>query len=294
MPADRTRGRLLGAAAILVLALAGVSACSDEPKPQSEGAIETYVALGDSFTAAPYVPKTDLARGCLRSNGNYPSLLAEHLDTRLTDVSCSGADTEDLTGRQVTLGVGARIAPQLDAVKPDTDLITVGIGGNDFHLYGTLVARCTTFAARSGTPCDDALNGLLADPSEVLARLRYRVFSALQAVHEAAPDATMVLVGYPRLTRPSGDCPKFPLAPGDRRLTAALEQSLDQTLKQAAARAGALYVDMYAVSQGHEICSADPWVNGRQTDTSKALAYHPFAAEQEAVAEQIRTVLPDS
>ena len=44
---------------------------------------------------------------------------------------------------------------------------------------------------------------------------------------------------------------------------------------------------MYALSQGHEICSADPWVNGKVTDQTRALAYHPFAVEQRAVAAQV-------
>ena len=32
--------------------------------------------MGDSFTAAPFVPLTDVAYGCYRSSNNYPSLLA--------------------------------------------------------------------------------------------------------------------------------------------------------------------------------------------------------------------------
>ena len=42
----------------------------------------TYVALGDSYTAAPFVPLTDVASGCYRSSNNYPRLLAAalHID----------------------------------------------------------------------------------------------------------------------------------------------------------------------------------------------------------------------
>ena len=43
---------------------------------------------------------------------------------------------------------------------------------------------------------------------------------------------------------------------------------------------------MHAVSTGHEVCSSDPWVNGSTTDESAALAFHPFAAGQEAVADR--------
>ena len=49
---------------------------------------------------------------------------------------------------------------------------------------------------------------------------------------------------------------------------------------------------MRAVTGGHEICSADPWVNGRRTDQERALAFHPFAEGQQAVADQILATLP--
>jgi hypothetical protein len=52
------------------------------------------------------------------------------------------------------------------------------------------------------------------------------------------------------------------------------------------------YVDMYAASRGHDICSADPWVNGRVTDRQRALAYHPFAAGMRADAERVLAALP--
>lgn len=53
-----------------------------------------YVALGDSYAAAPGVPEqTDAA--CGRSSANYPSLVAASRGARLKDVSCSGATTAD-------------------------------------------------------------------------------------------------------------------------------------------------------------------------------------------------------
>src|SRR4051795_11553463 len=43
---------------------------------------DTYVAMGDSYSAGPLIPTTDLAGGCARSDHNYPSLLAERLRVR--------------------------------------------------------------------------------------------------------------------------------------------------------------------------------------------------------------------
>ena len=42
-----------------------------------------------------------------------------------------------------------------------------------------------------------------------------------------------------------------------------------------------------AATEGHDICAEDPWVNGAVTDQQRALAFHPFAAEQAAVAEAV-------
>jgi hypothetical protein len=66
-----------------------------------------------------------------------------------------------------------------------------------------------------------------------------------------------------------------------------VEKRLRATLRAAAREAGADFVDLWGPSRGHEICSDDPWVNGGETDRSRALAYHPFAAEQQAVAELV-------
>jgi DNA replication and repair protein RecF len=48
------------------------------------------------------------------------------------------------------------------------------------------------------------------------------------------------------------------------------------------------FVDMVKVSKGHDICAGqDAWVNGVNTDLMRALAFHPFAEEQQAVADLI-------
>ena len=102
-----------------------------------------------------------------------------------------------------------------------------------------------------------------------------------------------MLVGYPRLVDPDSPCPLLP-APADRlEDLAQVERTLDRSLQAAARSAGAEYLDMHAASTGHEVCSSDPWVNGSTTDESAALAFHPFAAGQEAVAEQVMELLTE-
>lgn len=300
MPRADRRPRL--AAALLLALTGGLAGCSStadgaasSTTPTSSAPdIDSYVALGDSFTAAPFVPATAFADGCLRSSGNYPALVAEELDARLRDVSCSGADTTDMSGRQTAAGqqdwYGKR-PPQLDAVRRGTDLVTVGIGGNDEDLFGTLVQECTRVAEQPGAPCAALLRSTYGDGTEVLDEVGRRVADVLTAVRRKAPEATVVLVGYPRLVNAEQSCPAMPLAEGDLAAVAELEDRLNGTLARAARSAGADFVDMRAVSEGHEICSDDPWVNGKDTDQQSALAFHPFAEGQRAVADQLLQLL---
>jgi lysophospholipase L1-like esterase len=297
--ADRPGTRLLTAVLALTVsgALAGCSETADGSSAApatSPPTIDSYVALGDSFTAAPFVPITDYADGCLRSSGNYPALLAEELDARLRDVSCSGAETADMTASQASRGRAewyGKIPPQFDALRADTDLVTVGIGGNDEALFQTLVQECTAVADQPGSPCEEVLRSSYGDSADVLAEVGRRVTKVLTAIKRKAPDAVVVLVGYPRLVDADTACRAIPLASGDLPLVAELEQELNRTMAAAARRGGAEYVDMYAASEGHEICSDDPWVNGRVTDQQRALSYHPFAEGQQAVADEILALL---
>ena len=73
----RRRVRLLAATATAVAMLTSCSSPGADPgdvrtKVQDAasppGGVERYAALGDSFTAGPLIPTTDLASGCFRSS----------------------------------------------------------------------------------------------------------------------------------------------------------------------------------------------------------------------------------
>lgn len=280
--------RALGLAAVALLLSGCWSSAGDEgaeDEPSGAPTVGHYVALGDSYTAAPFVPDTQLAEGCFRSDGNYPALLAEELGVeRLTDVSCSAATTDDLTGPQATAGGRGRVPAQLRVLDRGTDLVTLGIGANDEDLFARLIS-CVTAGDEVG--CTEAL----ASSRAVLQRTEDRVERALATIEQRAPRARVVLVGYPRLVDPASPCPLLP-APEDRLADLArVERALDRSLRAAARSAGADYLDLHAASAGHEVCSSDPWVNGPTTDESAALAFHPFAAGQEAVATRLLELL---
>ena len=254
--------------------------------PQGSGRYPTYVALGDSYTAAPLVPTTDINNGCLRSTGNYPALVAAALPgTRLVDVSCSGADSSSMVGVQET-GDQAQSA-QFDALSKGTDLVTVGIGGNDFNLFGTMIGACAQLRSSDphGAPCEAKLTRGGTDVlTQELRQIRGHVAAIVAGIRDRAPHARVVVVGYPQIVPAHGTCPSLlPLATGDYRFVRRINEGLAAALQQGARDADA-YVDVFAASAGHDTCSSHPWINGQQTDPNRALAFHPFAVEQKAVA----------
>ena len=275
-------------AILTVLALAGLAGCGGGAQagraassPGSRLAVHDYVALGDSYTAAPFVPLTDIAGGCFRSDHDYPSLVARALHpARFRDVSCSGATTADLARPQVTVpSHHVSVPPQLRAVSPRTDLVTVGIGGNDFGIFGMLVGSCPRAGSRCLPPT------ALPSARRAIAALGPRLAGTLDLVQRRAPRATVLLVGYPKVAPDHGGCPGLPaLTPTALARLNRLNLLLDRTMAAAARRSGVGYVDVYRASLGHDICAAVPWVNGLHTDRDRAAALHPFGIEQRAVA----------
>ena len=256
----------------------------------------TYVAIGDSFTAAPGVPVTESESGCMRSSANYPSLVAADLGLTLVDVSCSGADTLALVGAQQT-GSGP-VPPQFLAITPETEVVTMGMGGNDEGLFRSLVETCLGVAAddRAGSPCRDTLSAGGTDQAlEKIDTITTRLTSALMGIQDRAPDAEVVLVGYPQLVPERGTCDILPLAAGDYAYVRELTDALGAATAKAAADAGVAYADVLAESEGHDVCAGtDAWVNGIANDIGRAAApLHPFAEEQVAVAGLVVEALRD-
>jgi hypothetical protein len=249
-----------------------------------------YVALGDSFTAGPLLaPYAEGGSACLRSAGNYPSLLAERLDVAsFTDVSCSGATVGDLFRDQRSF-TGGRIAPpQLAALTADTDLVTVGIGGNDENLFGSLAGACMGGGARAGCTPLFATDGVLETKVASARRVESTLVRALAAIHRRAPDAVVVVVGYPDLLPSAGRCAAAPFAAADYRPISQVEAALNGSLRAAARAQDATYVDLAGASRGHDICAGKgAWVNGAQMKPGRAAAYHPYARGMRGAADAV-------
>lgn len=244
-----------------------------------------YVALGDSFTAGPLIPRNSgTPFACLRSDHNYPSLVARALRAgEFVDVSCSAATTADMFRPQRVLF--SSNPAQLDAVTPDTALVTVGIGGNDVGFSRTLYTCAgLSLTAPRGAPCMRHFGSTLTGR---VAATAPRIAAVLKRIHERAPRALVLVVGYLRILPSSTGCwPSVPAAAGDVPYLDRVERSLNRMLADEARHAGALFVDDYRGGTGHDMCSTRRWVEPILI-THAAAPVHPNAIGMRVVAGRV-------
>jgi hypothetical protein len=247
------RGRaivLVVAAMALAVALAATSASA-----------ATYTALGDSYAAGPLIPNQSLnPLGCLRSDHNYAHLTASAKGLTLTDVSCSGATTNDMTETQnVEPGPNP---PQFNGLNAGTSVVSVTIGGNDIG-FTEIIESCITYNPFS-TPCKDKYDpGGKDQLAERIAGAAPKVAAVLQGIHAHSPNARVFVVNYPDILPSGSGCwPTIPLSFGDVPYLHATEEWLNSMLATTAAANGATIVNWYGASVGHDACkgSSTRWV----------------------------------
>ena len=224
--------------------------------PSAAAADVDYVALGDSYSSG--VGTVDASGSCGRSPSGYPSLwAADHPLAVFHFDACGGATTEDVR------------ASQLSNLTGDTDLVSITIGGNDAGFSPTL-AVCT-----AGT--DDACAAQVASARATIAEvLPGDLDATYRAIRQGAPEATVVVLGYPHLFDPAASCPGGGLSVAKRQVLNDAADDLTQVIADRAQAAGFTFVDVRPAFAGHEICTAAPWINGVSQEIPSG-SYHPNA-----------------
>jgi lysophospholipase L1-like esterase len=250
-----------------------------------------YVALGDSYSAASGVlpPDPTAPPHCLRSTANYPHVVAAATGAALTDVTCGGADTGDFFAPQYD-----GVAPQLDAVTADAELVTMTIGGNDSGVFINSIVRCGAAGLSTlgqGSPCRDRYGSSFEDT--VRSTTYPSLVGALQAVRDRAPEADVAILGYPWILPATGGCfDKMPVAEGDVPYLRSLQATLNDAVARAAAETGVTYVDMSEASEGHDACQAIGvrWIEP-VLQTTNPVVVHPNALGEQEMAARTMAVL---
>ncbi|MFC9975861.1 SGNH/GDSL hydrolase family protein [Spirillospora sp. NPDC127200] len=212
-----------------------------------------YVALGDSYSsgagAGYYEPG-----GCRRSANAYPRLLAQARKTSLAFVACSGATTDSVR------------ASQLAPLEASTSLVSITVGGNDAG-FGRVMETCVL---RSTAACTTAV-----DQSRVFMRdsLPARLDGVYGAIRREAPNARVIVLGYPRLYTRTASC--VGLNATKRTALNQAADELNEVIDDAAARTGFVFSDVRDEFDGHELCSGQGWITA--VTVPLADSYHPTA-----------------
>ncbi|MFW0795248.1 SGNH/GDSL hydrolase family protein [Gordonia sp. CPCC 205515] len=267
---------------VLVMLIGLLEACGTDTPAEPK----LLVNLGDSYSAGagifPLVE--DSPAQCVRSSRNYAHMMAADKGFRLDDVSCSGADTSDFFNAQY-FGV----PPQLDAVSADASVVTMMIGGNDSDVYSGAISACSAVASSNpqGAPCRIEYGSRFVDTIE---NTTYpSLVKTFTAVRDKAPDAKVMVAGYPWILPPTTGCyPTMRVAAGDVPYLRDLQATLNKVLRRAAEETGVTFVDMSAASDGHDACQPQGtrWIEP-QVDPVGAAAVHPNVLGQRAIAGQI-------
>jgi lysophospholipase L1-like esterase len=216
----------------------------------------SYVALGDSYSSGVGT-RTYLNDGtsCQRSVYAFPSLIAAARGFALNFRACSGAKVSDVTNTQ------------LSALSAGTGYVTISVGGNDAG-FTSVITTCAQPAWLSD--CNGAVSKAQSYIKNTLPGSLATLYTSIRA---KAPNAKVVVVGYPRLFN-GEDCNALTwFSPSDESLLNATADLLDNKLAAAAAAQGFSFANPTSAFIGHAVCGDPEWLNGLSNPISES--YHP-------------------
>lgn len=232
---------------------------------QARASTPTIVALGDSFSSGVGTRSYYGDSGsCQRSPYAYPVIDATRIGASLSFQACSGATTTSV------------LNTQLDTLRRTTTYVTITVGGNDAG-FSRVITECAQpwWAA----DCHGAIDDARAYIDETLPGRLDAVYGAIES---RAPDATVVVVGYPRLFM-GEDCNAGTwFSPSEQTRLNSTADLLDATTARRASAYGFAFADPRGVFTGHAVCDDVEWVNGLSNPASES--YHPNRGGQRGYA----------
>src|SRR4051812_30131185 len=173
----RVRATLAGSLAAVLALLASILTLSP-----ARAAGPAYVALGDSYSSGVGT-RTYISDGtsCQRSTYAYPYLIASQRSFTLSFQACSGAKIPDVTNKQ------------LGTLSSGTAYVTLSVGGNDAG-FSSVITECAQPGWMSN--CDGAINTAQSYINNTLPGALSTLYATIRS---KAPNARVVIVGYPRV-----------------------------------------------------------------------------------------------
>ncbi|MFI6653569.1 SGNH/GDSL hydrolase family protein [Streptomyces sp. NPDC050529] len=248
--------RFWASASTLLLAAAAALGMAQPASAAAGG----YVALGDSYSsgvgAGSYLSDSG---DCRRSTNAYPYLwAAANSPSSFAFVACSGATTSSVA------------SGQLGSLSSSTSLVSVTAGGNDVG-FADVMQDCVL----SGEAA--CLAGVNAAVGQMNNTLPSRLGSLYTSIHSKAPQAHVVVLGYPRFYKIGGSCIAG-LSEKERTAINNASDVLNGVIAKQAANAGFTFSSVVDEFTGHELCSGDAWLHSVSIPVYNS--YHPKAAGQ--------------
>ncbi|HEX8763414.1 MAG TPA: SGNH/GDSL hydrolase family protein [Candidatus Saccharimonadales bacterium] len=254
------------------------------PKNASAATNNTYMSLGDSVAAGAGLPLSNGSQAalCAKSGQAYPFKVAAETGLALEHLACSGAKiTDGILQSQERNGV--TLSPQIDRAFANgtPKLITVTAGTNDIN-WAAYINKC--YQSECGTLTDTATSSLL------IWKVHQNMRSLLDQIkaRNGADKPKVVVTGY--------YMPLSNAQPACTDTTGITSKEVNWVRQQATLLNIALSAVVYQYDfvsfapvnfNGHELCSADSWIQGLGAPAS----YHPTAAGQKAIAQSVLDVL---
>lgn len=255
-------------------------------------------SLGSSFAAGNGIPP-QTHRWANRSGVNYAQLVAKRVGAQLTDLSASMATLLNVLNEPQSMFGLYTFPPQISELPADADVVLVLGGGNDVG-YVTAVMRESVAATYT------ALRWILgaaqwftggdaqkADWPDVNG-LADRYGTVLDAIHQRAPKAQVVVVEYLTLFGPEDNATGVTFEAGreehHRQVAAVVQQATVEAIQ--GRQEWCTRIPVASLSENHAVGSQEPWVTGLDlVSLWKLSAWHPNAEGHKAVADMIYQVL---
>lgn len=258
---------------LMTILVLGLSLFSPATTQAISGA---YAALGDSVAAGAGLSTADPL--CDRATQSYPYLVGQSVGIPLHHLACIGAKADE--GIYDTQERSATVIPaQLDQafVNGAPSLISLTVGANDAR-WTQFIRQC--YYIRCGYDVDTArfatyLVDLKLELNVIMAKIHSRSNSAPPPV---------IVTGYYHPFSSQACTATNNLTTSELSWLNTRTDRLNEAIKGTVSKYS--YAHFAPVSfAGHELCSADPWVQG----SDGAVPFHPTAAGQQAIATAVTT-----
>lgn len=246
------------AALVALPVLSGASATASQQAAEPQAA-QSYVAVGDSYSSGVGAGDYGDSGDCKRSENAFPVLWSNANSPDSFDfTACSGAKTGDVVNNQ------------LGPLNDSTTLVSVSVGGNDAGFADVMITCVLQGESACISAAEDARGYMTGT-------LPGQLDSAYDAISAKAPNAEVVVLGYPRMYELGGSC-NVGISEASRAALNEAANELNEVTSKRAADHGFTFGDVRPTFTGHEICSSDRWLHSVTFPLGDS--YHPTASGQ--------------